>query len=159
MNAIRASINRGLVQGQLPFWTSFLGALPTISPPNHVSPPNHHVLQTKNHHVLHPPSLLPLQKCQGPRNNGGHYSTLCAIVAGSVFAAGVNLIAPDAPDATLYMAKKSKTNKNQQSSGAKGGKHVKGALVLNFPDPADPLTTLGECLLVRGSMRMVRLRN
>ena len=134
MNAFRASISRGLVQGQVPFWTSFLGALPTVSPANHVSPPNHHV---KNHHVLHPPSLLPLQKCTGPRNNGGHYSTLGAIVAGSVFAAGVNLIAPDAPDATLCMAKKSKTNENQQASGAKGGKRGKGAPVLDLSDPAD----------------------
>ena len=134
MNAFRASISRGLVQGQVPSWTSFLGALPTVSPANHVLPPNHHV---KNHHVLHPPSLLPLQKCTGPRNNGGHYSTLGPIVAGSVFAAGVNLIAPDAPDATLCIVKKSKTNENQQASGAKGGKRGKGAPVLDLSDPAD----------------------
>ena len=113
MNASWASINRGFVQGHVPFWTSFFGALPIVSPPNH------HVGQP-NHHILHPPSLLPLQKYQGPRYNGGIFSTLCTIVAGLIFVTGVDLLAPDAPEATLCMANNSKHNANQQASDAKG---------------------------------------
>ena len=93
MNAFRATINRGLVQGHVSFLTSFfVRALPTVSLPNHhVSQPNHHVPQ-RNHLV--PPSLLPLPKHQGTRHNGGRYSTLGTIVTASIFAAGVNLGEP-----------------------------------------------------------------
>jgi hypothetical protein len=139
MNAFRATITRGLVQGHVSFLTSsFVRALPTVSLPNHhVSQPNHHVPQ-RNHLV--PPSLLPLQKYQGTRNNGGRYSTLGTIVSASIFDAGVNLGAPDAPDSTLCMAKNSKQSKDAQASGAKGGKRGKrgkGAPVLDLSDPAD----------------------
>ena len=151
MKASRAIINMGLFQGYVPFWT-FFGSLWTISTPNH------HVGQP-NHHVLHPPSLFPLQKYQGPRNNGGIFSTPRTIVAGSIFVAGFNLRALDAHEATLCMAKKSKPNMNHQASGSKGGKRVKGGLVLDLSDPADPSTTLGECLLVWGRRRMVRFFN
>ena len=44
---------------------------------------------------------------------------------------------PDAPEATLCMAKKSKPDKDPQASNAKGGKRGKGALVLDLLDPAD----------------------
>ena len=118
----RATINRGLVQSHVSFWTSFfVRALLTVLQPNHHAPP----------------SLLPLQKYQGPRNNGVHYSTPGTIVTGLIFATAVNLVAPDAPEVTLCMAKKSKPNKDQQASGAKGEKHGKGALVLDLSDPAD----------------------
>ena len=136
MNAFRATITSGLVQGHVSSLTSFfVRALPTVSQPNHhVSQPNHHVPQ-RNHLV--PPSLLTMQKYQGTRHNGGRYSTLGTIVTASIFAASVNLGAPDAPDLTLRMAKKSKHSKDAQASGAKGGKRGKAALVLDLSDPAD----------------------
>ena len=128
MNAFRATINRGLVQGHVSFLTSFfVRALPTVSLPNHHVPQRNHLV---------PPSPLPLPKHQGTRNNGGRYSTLGTIVTASIFAAGVNLGAPDA-DSTLCMAKKLKHSKDAQASGAKGGKRGKGALVLDLSDPAD----------------------
>ena len=98
MNAFRGTITKGLVQGHVSFLTSsFVRALPTVSLPNHhVSQPNHHVPQ-RNHLV--PPSLLPLQKYQGTRNNVGRYSTLGTIVTASIFAAGVNR--ERQPDSTM----------------------------------------------------------
>ena len=82
MNAFMATISRGLVEGHVPFWTSFfVRALLTVLPPNHHI--QHPTIIPPNYHILHPPFLLPRQKYQDPRSNGEHYSLLGTVGNGS----------------------------------------------------------------------------
>ena len=76
---------------------------------------------------------------------------LRTIVAGSIFVAGFNLLAPNVPEVTHCMPKPKKSKrkiKDLPAAGPKGLKHGKGKLVLDFSDPVDEAFDLVSVFII-----------